>query len=325
MRSRLLVAVLVAAAALPAGAAVKPKVKKSPVAAEAGATATGPQPAAEPPKQAPPKKEKPADKPAADKAVEVRAAIVAGFQFFAGRGGGGMAPDNPQLVANAEAQIRAQFAPQLRGIVSAELRFVRTVCQPTPEQAELLVAAAKGAGEQAIKKLAAQQAQMQRGIAANQHANPSAIVAEGLAKAVAEHLPSEQAAAYENQLQERAAARKEAALKLLVADIDREVLLTSEQRDAIRQALLEHWDDRWTNHMEYFIYGPDYVPKVPDGLVLPSLTDWQKDVWKQTQRPQHTIWGWQGMMFGNMIGLPEENELGDNAFAPAEPVPAVGF
>ncbi len=320
MRSRLLVAVLVAAVAPPVGAAVKPKVKKSPVADGVGAAAAQP-------KQAPANDkpvDKPVDKAAADKAVEVRAAIVAGFQFFAGRGGG-MAPDNPQLLANAEAQIRAQFAPHLRGIVSAELRFVRTVCQPTPEQAELLVAAAKDAGERAIKKLAAQQAQMQRGIEAHQDASPSAIVAEGLAEAVAEHLPSEKAAAYENQLKERAAARKEAALKLLVAEIDREVLLTTEQRAAICQALSEHWEDRWTHRMEYFIYGPEYLPRVPDGLVLPNLTDWQKDVWKQTQRPQHTVWGWQGLTFGNMIGLPEENELDDNAFAPADPVPAAGF
>ena len=160
----------------------------------------------------------------------------------------------------------------------------------------------------AVKKFAEVQKKMQQGIRAGQEPqwpDPRKIISDALLKSVKESLSADQAKRYEAELEKRSAARKRAALLNLVAKLDKDLVLTADQRGKLSEALSTNWKDEWGQQIEVFMYGDTYMPVLPDAQVLPVLTDKQKQIWTAIPKQHNQIWGWAGFGFVQVMEVEE--------------------
>jgi hypothetical protein len=210
----------------------------------------------------------------------------------------------PMAVNNAGQE--QQYMQQFRPILRAEYHIVRAVCRPTPEQRKELARA----GEQALRDAAKKYVDMmRRPMTAAQRAalDPRKQIREGLATAVKTRLSPELAAKYQEEIARRDAARKQLAIRNLVARLDRDLVLSPDQRGKVAESLASHWEDSWCQSIEMFMYDNQIVPPIPDQYVAPFLNDAQKKIWRGTQKAQ-VFYGGLGMMGGIMVEDPLEDE-----------------
>ncbi len=202
-----------------------------------------------------------------------------------------------------------QFRQQFRQLSKGELNFVRAVCQPNAEQSKKIKTAGDVGLKTAVKKFAEVQKKMQQGIRAGQEPqwpDPRKIISDALLKSVKESLSADQAKRYEAELEKRSAARKRAALLNLVAKLDKDLVLTADQRGKLSEALSTNWQDAWGQQIEVFMYGDTYMPVIPDAQVLPVLTEKQKQIWTSIPKQHNQIWGWAGFGFVQVMDVAEE-------------------
>lgn len=202
-----------------------------------------------------------------------------------------------------------QFVQQFRPLAKTELNFVRAICQPNAEQSKKLKKASDAAMKTVVKKFAEIQKKMQNGIRAGeepQWPDPRKLMSDVLLKSVKETMSEDAAKHYEAEIERRAAARKRAALLNLVAKIDKELVLTTEQRDKLTEAIEKNWKDSWCQQLETFMYGDAYFPAVPDAHVLPVLTEKQKRIWNGIPKQQNMIWGWAGFGFVQAVDIGDD-------------------
>lgn len=205
-----------------------------------------------------------------------------------------------------EQQFRQQFGP----LAKTELNFVRAICRPNAEQSKKIKAASDAALKTAIKKFAEIQKKMQQGMRAGeqpQWPDPRKLMADVLLKTVKETMSADQATRYEAELEKRSAARKRAALLNLVAKLDKDLVLTADQRGKLSEALTSNWQDGWGRQLEVFMYGDAYMPALPDAQILPVLTEKQKQIWTAIPKQHHQIWGWAGFGFVQAVDI----DIGD--------------
>ena len=203
-----------------------------------------------------------------------------------------------------EQQFRQQFGP----LAKTELNFVRAVCQPNAEQSKKIKAASDAGMKTAVKKFAEVQKKMQQGVRAGeqpQWPDPRKLMSEVLLKTVKETMSADQAKRYEAELGKREAARKRAALLNLVAKLDKDLVLTVDQRGKLTETLNTNWNDAWGHQLETFMYGDTYMPVIPDAQVLPSLTEKQKQIWASIPKQHNQIWGWAGFGFVQVMEVEE--------------------
>ena len=198
-------------------------------------------------------------------------------------------------------QFEQQFGAQFRQLHRTELHFMRLVCQPTKQQYEKIAADSEAALKATI-----------RTFALNMHkpvdqSDPRAPIAEVLVKSVRTTLAPEQAARYQRELDQRAAARKRAALLSLVAKVDKVLILTAEQRVKLSEILENNWNDAW-NHTQLLMLGSQYFPAMPDSKILPILRDIQEDVWRGISKGNIRF----GFNLGNVQGIEIEEEVWDD-------------
>lgn len=263
------------------------------------------------------------DEPKAEAAPEEQAkqtvqaveALGAVLNVFAGAIGGEVVGLDP---------LEQQFLQQFRQLGTTEVNFVRAVCRPNAEQSKKVKAASDIAVKTATKKFAEIQKKMQQGIRPGeqpQWPDPRKLMADVLLKTVKESFSEEQAKLYEAELAKRAAARKRVALVNFVARLDRELVLTKDQRDKLAEALNANWNASWEQQLEVFMYGDSYMPALPDAQVVPVLTDKQKQIWTATPKQQNQIWGWAGFGFVQAVAVEEfAVEAVDQADAPVKAV-----
>ena len=210
-------------------------------------------------------------------------------------------PAEPKKAVDArEAQIDAQvqqwvgqFTQQYRPILTTELNFIRQVCDLTPEQRPKI----KAAGEASLKEAALKMAELQGGQmrgglrAQNEQPNPQRIIRESIAKVLQETLNPEQMAKYKAEATQRAALRKRAAIRCVVARLDGTLCLTADQRDNISQSITAGWQDKWEQWLAMSVYGDQYFPLVPDQHVVAHLDADQKSVWSGLQKIDFGYYG----------------------------------
>lgn len=233
----------------------------------------------------------------AKQAVQAVEALGAVLNVFAGAVGGEIVGIDP---------LEQQFLQQFRQLGTTEVNFVRAVCRPNAEQSKKVKAASEVAVKTTTKKFAEIQKKMQQGIRPGeqpQWPDPRKLMADVLLKAVKESCSEEQAKLYEAELAKRAAARKRVALMNFVARLDRELVLTKDQRDKLAEALNANWNSSWEQQLEVFMYGDSYMPALPDAQVVPVLTDKQKQIWTATPKQQNQIWGWAGFGFVQAVAV----------------------
>ena len=209
-------------------------------------------------------------------------------------------------IGDANDNLEQQFKPQFEPLMKAELYYARSLCKPDGPQYLALKQAADRALTNAISQYAAAQRQAQRGglrIVNGQPSmvfpNPQQVIADGLLAAVRANMPEASVAIYAAESEKRRAQRKQAAIRIMVAKMDREVILSPEQRAQINESLTQHYDEQWGTALERFSYGDDYVPRPPDARVVQFLNANQKAAWAASSNPNQGIfWGWAGNALG---------------------------
>ena len=211
--------------------------------------------------------------------------------------------------AQIDAQVQqwvAQFTRQYQPILTTELNFIRQVCDLTPEQRPKI----KTAGEASLKEAALKMAELQggqmRGVfrAQNEQPNPQRTIRETIAKVLQETLTPEQMAKYKAEATQRAALRKRAAIRCVVARLDGTLCLTADQRDKITQSITAGWQDKWEQWLALSVYGDQYFPMVPDQHVATHLDADQKSVWSGLQKVEFGYYG------GNVIAEADDGWWG---------------
>ncbi len=212
--------------------------------------------------------------------------------------------------------LEQQFLQQFRQLSKTELNFVRAVCQPNAEQSKKIKATGDVALKTAVKQFAAIQKKLQQGMRAGEQPewpDPRKLMADVLLKSVKETLSADQAKRYEAELEKRSAARKRAALLNLVAKLDKDLVLTADQRGKLTDALNSNWKDGWGQQLEVFMYGDTYMPALPDAQVTPVLTEKQKQIWSAIPKQHNQIWGWAGFGFVQAVEIAEEAVIVEQA------------
>ena len=191
--------------------------------------------------------------------------------------------------AQIDAQVQqwvGQFTQQYRPILTTELNFIRQVCELTPEQRPKIKLAGEASLKEAALKMAELQGGQMRGVARaqNEQPNPQRTIRESIAKVLQDTLTPEQMAKYKAEATQRAALRKRAAIRCVVARLDGTLCLTADQRDKITQSITAGWQDKWEQWLMLSIYGDQYFPLVPDQHVTTHLDADQKSVWGGLQK-----------------------------------------
>lgn len=204
--------------------------------------------------------------------------------------GVGRADANGRAAVLVNADARAveanmqHYLPQFQRLLRNELRLVESVCQPTPEQLQKLMAD----GELHVREAARNYSQAVRtrqrnpaNASANPDLDPRARIQEKLAGSVTAHLTGPQSAAYSRELSERVQATRRAVVTNVVARLDRVLFLSADQRERLCESLTANWTDAHSQPLEMFRYIDDsyWIPSVPEASVLPHLTESQKKVW----------------------------------------------
>lgn len=198
-----------------------------------------------------------------------------------------------------------QYGAQFQILYKTELHFMRSVCQPTKEQYDKIAADAEPALKATIKKYAS----IMRGIPA-QESDPRTPIADGIVKAVRRTLSPEQAARYQQELDQRAAARKRAVVLNLVVKIDKILVLTPEQRIKLGEILEKNWNESWSQR-QWLTFSAQYFPPMPDARILPVLTVMQRNVWRGIQKGV--------VRFGFDLGIVQGIELEDEKWDAERP------
>ena len=186
-------------------------------------------------------------------------------------------------VGAAEA-IQQQFRGQFEPILKVELSFANRVCKLSDKQRLNLITKGNAWLAKFIQEFAKNggQPQMVGAFIAGgrqQTADPRESIQAGVEKIVKAELPKEQAEIYVEESKKRAEFAKKVAVDNLVARIDKELILSPEQREKLTQSLTEHWDKNWAPQLEMFMHGMDTWPNVPDQWIRPHLTAAQHVAW----------------------------------------------
>jgi hypothetical protein len=182
-----------------------------------------------------------------------------------------------------EQQSRGGLSNQLRPFYRFELMHARTACGLGKEELQKLRPDADAAYQQAINRL---DAARRSGLEPDYHE----VIRDAVFSVLERHVSPERMAALRADLHLREAARKEAAVDMLVAVLDRQLLLTERQRRQIVDSLSAGWDDRWCDAVEVATGGNVVIPNVPDRLVTPFLSDAQRETWSHLTRQWGRLW-----------------------------------
>lgn len=196
---------------------------------------------------------------------------------------GALADDaDPQIV-----NLERQYLPQFQSLLKPELAFIQRVCRLDKEQRDQIAKTADRRLRLAVKEYVIALNNMNQGrgrFRRQSMPDPRKLVQRQLAKWVEQNLSTEQAEAYRQESDKRNEHRKHAAVLSLVAKLDEELVLTIEQREKLIESLSSNWQDAWLQSLETLIHNNQYLPQLPDQLVIPFLNETQKTIWRGAQK-----------------------------------------
>jgi hypothetical protein len=136
--------------------------------------------------------------------------------------------------------------------------------------------------------------------------NPVTILSATLTKSVAEHVGSEQAKAFAEQIARRDDRRKAAMIREIVAVLDGELVLTASQREEIERSLREKWNDSMAMTLQgiHMNNGRRVFPGVPGACVSPHLTKAQRQRFvPQPDANRQQRGGWQHQAWMQTVNM----------------------
>jgi hypothetical protein len=186
----------------------------------------------------------------------------------------------------------------LRLLLQVELKFAKRVCAPTAEQMNKIK-------QEALTQIVGAELNQRVGNNVQQALNDARRgVQQKVAELVRAHLSPEQIKRYEGEIQLRDANLRQACARNLIVAIDQELSLTEWQRQKLSTELAGNWDDSWTTTVVLTSMNNNsavnFLPNVPDELVVPYLDATQRSLWSGLQKRENGIWGGIGAAFLGM-------------------------
>jgi hypothetical protein len=214
------------------------------------------------------------------------------------RRGGGLRVDiragaAPAVVQN-EAMVQ-QCMQQLRPVMIGELEFVRLFCSNLTKEQRTQIKSKALAG---LKEAAIVQASLQNGqtlqVAAGARTKgsnePRAKIRDAIAASLKDTVSEEQWTAYTAAANKRMEKRKHTAIVAFVSRLDHQLYLSAEQRDKIVESISAKWQPQWEKWTQVFsMMQGNYLPMIPDQLVVPHLNDDQKKIWRTIPKNDHNV------------------------------------
>lgn len=194
--------------------------------------------------------------------------------------------DVPADPLDAQAQ---QYEQMLLPKMWRELEFIRQTCDLTREQRPKIKAAADASLKKAAKEV---MRGMQR---PDGQGEAGTFIRKDMRTVLEKTLTPEQMERYTEEAAKRAAVRKKATLRSVVAQLDGYLYLTREQRDKIMQALDTNWKEEWEQWLMLWQYSGSYFPMIPDEHLVPHLNEKQRSVWRGVQKINPGFWGGGGL------------------------------
>jgi hypothetical protein len=197
----------------------------------------------------------------------------------------------------------AQYVEQFRPLFRSEYYFIRNICGLTSEQRKKLARLGERATHAAARQFAESQQKLMQGgwQFGSENPDPQKIIEDELSKLAKSLLSAEQQIRYQQEREARAASRRQTFIDNLVAKLDADLVLTTQQRDRLVKAILANWNNAWGQSLQMLQNLDSFFPNIPDQVVTPILTDNQKEVWRRIPRNQNVFWGFSvgGVMMGN--------------------------
>ena len=208
----------------------------------------------------------------------------------------------------------ALYVQQFRPMFRAEYYFIRNTCGLNTDQRKQLARLGETAVKAAARQFVEAQQKMMRGgrRSGTDYPDPRKLVEQELTRVMSSLLSHDQESRYKAELEKRAASRKQVVIDNLVAKLDGDLVLTSEQRTRLVEALSANWKDAWGQSLEMLMNIDSFFPNIPDQVVAPILTDNQKEVWRRIPKNSNVFWGFS---FGG--GIVENDPLDDPELAEA--------
>ena len=207
-----------------------------------------------------------------------------------------------------------RFTPLLKQLLKIEMAYLVKVCHPNDEQKALI----RKQGDAAVADIAKKMMAAQNGRRGNAgFPDARKLMTDALHKALVE-AKSDKATDYAQEIAAREAARKEAGVAMMTAQIDRTLFLAPDQHVAMAKVIEKNWKDEWSRNTQAFLY-IDYLP-TPDVSVLSgAMNNQQQAVWKARPNYGTISFGWEGDLGLNNgfvdAGVDEEEAM---EAAPAE-------
>lgn len=204
-------------------------------------------------------------------------------------------------------QLEQQYSAQFCQLHKAELHFMRIVTNPTKQQFEKISAESQPGVAEALRLYV----RALQGILTRE-TDLTTPITDAIDKSVRATLSPDQANAYHNELKFRVAARKEAGVLRLIAQIDEILLLSPDQRTKLREILTSQWNDTWNQRP--FLAG-DYLPTLPDTDVRAILSEDQRSIWRSVPKVSVRL----GIDPAFARGIEIEDEVWPEDGAPKQP------
>ena len=275
--------------------------------------AVPPPPAVVPPRPAEKKKEEPAKADAAKKQGRVEAKPAAKANVAVMKGVVVHHVVGQPAAAALDAQA-ALYVQQFRPMFRAEYYFIRNTCGLNADQRKQLARMGETAVKAAARQFVETQQKMMRGgwRPGTDYPDPRKLVEQELTRVMIPLLSHDQESRYKAELEKRAASRKQVVIDNLVAKLDGDLVLSSEQRTRLVEALSANWKDAWGQSLQMLMNIDSFFPNIPDQVVAPILTDNQKEVWRRIPKNSNVFWG-----FTFRGGIMENDPLDDPELAEA--------
>jgi len=189
----------------------------------------------------------------------------------------------------AVATLESRLLTQMRSICHAEYYFIRNACDLNADQRKALARLGETVAKAAARGYAGAELPVRR--TGHYRDDPRQLIEDELAQAMSGLLSPGQQARYKEEIEKRAASRKQVVIDNLVAKLDQDLVLSSEQRARLAEALATAWNDAWGLPLQMLRNLDNYFPNIPDKVITPILTDNQREVWGRIPRRQNVIHG----------------------------------
>lgn len=216
-----------------------------------------------------------------------------------------------------------QLRPQFDSICREELRFVHTVCNLKRSEFDAIARVARRTCRKALLQTVKVQVRMQQGWNGRNppiYPNTQGMMEAALLKAVDDELSEARAASYRQEVLARQAFRREAGVESIVASLDRQLVMSPNQRADVLEPISEAWEDDWQRNVEMLVNGNNYMPRLPNEQIRKALSPEQRTVFSSI--PQNATF-FSGQPFGMawVRGKPKAKKLEDELQFAAEEDP----